>query len=147
MSAERSLHGVRVYRALPVRASLLVLMPAAVVVGGLVTAVFVSDARWIAAAVACVGAVTAYVLYGVAHTIVLHESPASIEFRSVLRTRVVHREDVRSIAVARVLLGELVVRHSGGSERMLVDFAGVADVVGWIRSGNPVIGVPAVYDR
>ena len=137
----------RIYRTLAMRAGYLFALPAAPIVGGLLALAYLAKPDWAALATIGVGIVAAYVLYGTAHTIVLRESDASVEFRSVFRTRVVRLADIRAIEFARLLKGELVVVHAGGAERMTAGFAGVEDVVGWIRHGNPEIRIPAVFDR
>ena len=62
-----------------------------------------------------IGSLIAFMNYRVAHTIVLHGTAATVEFRTFLGTRVVPARDITSISHSFFQRGLLVVRHAGGS--------------------------------
>jgi hypothetical protein len=76
---------------------------------------------------------------------VLHGSEASVEFQSLLRRRVVPVTEIN--AIVPTSLGDLVVRHTQGSERVPASFPGVGEVLAWIRRGNPDVSFGGVLDR
>ncbi len=89
--------------------------------------------------------VLGYTLYRVAHTVVLRDGAASIEFHSFLGSRVVPVTEIRSVVPS--WRGELVVKHAHGSDRMPSVFPGVDEVLAWIRRGNPGVSFGGILDR
>lgn len=141
---------VTVYRTLPTRRRVLVLAAPLVIVGD---ALFVSFAdvgtRWNAlGGVALVmGVALGYMLYRMAYTIVLRNTASSVEFRSVLRKRVVPVSEIQAVAPARFLESELVVTHAHGSERIPAAFPEVHEILAWIRRRNPDVAFGGMLDR
>ena len=139
-----------VYGALPPRRRVLILATPLVIVAD---ALFFSFADvgtgWnaLGRVTLVVGVALGYMLYRVAYTIVLRNTASSVEFRSILHRRVVPVAEIRAIAPARFLEGELVVTHAHGSERILCAFPEVQEVLAWIRRRNPDVAFGGILDR
>jgi hypothetical protein len=91
-----------------------------------------------------VGGLVGYVVYRVAHTIVLHETASTLEFRTFLGTRVVAARDITPISPSFFQRGQLVVKHASGSVTIPAQFDGCHDLVEWIRKRNPDVGLKGI---
>jgi hypothetical protein len=78
-----------------------------------------------------------FMVYRVAHTVVRHETSATLEFRTFLGVRVVPAREIASIAPSFFQRGQLVIKHAGGSVSMPAQFEGCHDLLEWIRKSNP----------
>jgi hypothetical protein len=141
---------VTTYRTVPVRRLVLVLLAPLLIVGD---ALFVSLAdvgspgwRMVARGAVVIGTALGYVLYRMTHTIVLRDAEASVEFRSILRRRVVLVAEIRAIVPGR-FQSDLVVSHARGSERMFGPFPELDEVLAWIRLHNPQVSFGGILDR
>lgn len=85
------------------------------------------------------GSIIGYVMYRVAHTIVVHEAEGSLEFRTFLGTRTVRVMEIASISPSFLQHGQLVIKHAQGSVAIPGQFAGLHDLVEWIRRANPAV--------
>ena len=91
--------------------------------------------------------VLGYLVYRVAHTVVVHDEASSLEFRSFLGSRVVRITEIRSIAPGWLLEHDLVVKHTRGSERMPYGFPEIHEVLAYVRRGNPAVTFGGFLDR
>jgi len=84
------------------------------------------------------GSLLGFIGYRLAHTILLHDTDATVEFRTFLGTRVVPVRNIASISPS-FFQGQLVIKHVNGSVTMPAQFAGCHDLVEWIRKRNPEV--------
>ena len=84
-----------------------------------------------------IGSIIGFTVYRVAHTIVLHDTAGTLEFRTFLGVRVVPARDITSITRAFLQRSQLVVRHAGGSVCIPAQFEGCHDMIEWIRKRSP----------
>ena len=84
-----------------------------------------------------IGSIVGFMVYRVAHTIVLHDTAGTVEFRTFLGVRVVPARDIDSITPSFLQRSQLVVRHSGGSVSIPAQFEGCHDLIEWVRKRNP----------
>jgi hypothetical protein len=149
MSSDITRSEMKVYRAWrwSTRAVILLFPPTliAATVGWTATDRTLASPRAIRGVVLGLALVLGYVLYRVAHTVVLHDDLASIEFRSFVGSRVVRVTDIRSVVPS--WRGELVVEHAHGVNRMPSEFPGVDEVLAWIRRSRPGVSFGGILDR
>ena len=137
------------YHTLPLSTRVLaVLLPLVIVADGLFVRLMAEgNPVWHALPELVLGTAVGYILYGIPHTIVLREADACVEFRSILRRRVVPVAEIRAIGPSRLWKGRLEVTHARGSEWLLAGFPGFEEVLAWIRRGNPAVSFGGVLDR
>jgi hypothetical protein len=78
-----------------------------------------------------------FITYRVAHTVVLHETAATLEFRTFLGARVVPAREITSISSSFFQRSQLVIKHASGSVSVPAQFEGCHDLIEWIRTHNP----------
>ena len=83
-------------------------------------------------------------VYRVAHTVVLHDTAATLEFRTFLGVRVVPARDITSITPSFFQRSQLIIRHANGSVSIPAQFAGCHDLLEWIRKRNPQVVLKGV---
>jgi hypothetical protein len=84
-----------------------------------------------------IGSMIGFMVYRVAHTIVLHDTAGTLECRTFLGARVVPARDITSITPSFLQRSQLVVRHASGSVSIPAHFAGCHDMIEWVRKRNP----------
>src|SRR5262245_28333388 len=85
-----------------------------------------------------VATIVVYPFLRQAHTIVCHNTAGLLEFSTFFGTRSVRASEIRSISPTFLVQPrQLVVRHSAGSVAISAQFAGLHDLIGWIRQQNP----------
>ena len=84
-----------------------------------------------------IGSMIGFMVYRVAHTIVLRDTAATVEFRTFLGVRVVPVREITSITRAFLQPNQLVVRHASGSVPIPAQFEGCHDMIEWVRKRNP----------
>ena len=84
-----------------------------------------------------IGALIGFMVYRVAHTVVLHETAATLEFRTFLGVRVVPAREIESVTASFFQRSQLVIRHASGSVSIPAQFEGCHDLLEWIRKRNP----------
>ena len=86
-----------------------------------------------------IGSLIGFMAYRVAHTVVLHETAATLEFRTFLGVRVVPARDIASITPSFFQRSQLVIRHASGSVSIPAQFEGCHNLLEWIRKRNPQV--------
>ena len=86
-----------------------------------------------------IGSLIGFMVYRVAHTVVLHDTAATLEFRTFLGVRVVPARDITSITPSFFQRSQLVIRHTSGSVAIPAQFEGCHELVEWIRKRNPEV--------
>jgi len=91
-----------------------------------------------------IGLLIGFMVYRVAHTVVLHDTAATLEFRTFLGVRVVPARDITSITPSFFQRSQLIIRHANGSVSIPAQFAGCHDLLEWIRKRNPQVVLKGV---
>lgn len=86
-----------------------------------------------------IGSLIAFMMYRVTHTIVLHNTAGTLEFRTFLGTRVVAAREITSISPSFFQRGQLVVKHANGSVNIPARFEGCHDMLEWVRKRSPQV--------
>lgn len=79
----------------------------------------------------------AYVHMRSCHTIELRDDQGAIEFKTFLGARMVPVREIASISPGFVQRNRLIIRYAGGSVAIPGQFAGLHDMLEWIRRQNP----------
>jgi hypothetical protein len=64
-----------------------------------------------------------------------------LEFKSVVKTTVVAHRDIVSIQGASLNLGFIMVRHTGGAIRLIVQMTGLYELIYTVKSLNPDVEI------
>jgi hypothetical protein len=89
-----------------------------------------------------VATIVGYPLFRQAHTVLCHNTAGLLEFATFFGTRSVRAIDIRSISPTFLLQPrQLVLRHAGGSVTISAQFAGLHDLIEWIRQQNPSVAL------
>ena len=91
-----------------------------------------------------IGLLIGFMVYRVAHTVVLHDTAATLEFRTFLGVRVVPARDITSITPSFFQRSQLIIRHANGSVSIPAQFEGCHDLLEWIRKRNPQVVLKGV---
>jgi hypothetical protein len=86
-----------------------------------------------------IGSLMVFMVYRVAHTVVLHDTAATLEFRTFVGVRVVLARDTTSVTPSFFQRSRLVIRHASGSVNIPAQFEGCHDLLEWIRKRNPQV--------
>ena len=86
-----------------------------------------------------VASLIGFTMYRVAHTVVLHETAATLEFRTFLGVRVVPVREITTVTSSFFQRSQLVIKHASGSVSIPAQFDGCHALLEWIRKRNPQV--------